>query len=143
MIVLGVDWGRARAGVAVSDELGRFARPLASLPVSSQEKLSEDIVRLAEREGAGAIVLGLPRNMDGSEGESAAAVRRLAERLSSAGRAVELWDERLTSWEAERLLGAAGPRKRTGEKGAKDRIAACLILQGYLDARRQKGRTGP
>ncbi len=142
MIVLGVDWGRARAGVAVSDELGRFARPLASLPVSSQEKLSEDIVRLAEREGAEAIVLGLPRNMDGSEGESAAAVRRLAERLSAAGRAVELWDERLTSWEAERFLGAAGPRKRSGKKGAKDRIAACLILQGYLDARRQQGRTG-
>ena len=136
MIILGVDWGRVRAGVAVSDELGLLAHPLETLPADSPRRLVEAVARLAETHRADAVVVGLPRNMDGTEGDSAREARRFAENLESqAGRPVVLWDERLTSWEAERTLreSGAGRRKR---KESKDVMAACLILQSYLDAKR-------
>jgi putative Holliday junction resolvase len=136
MISLGVDWGRVRVGVAVSDGLGLMAHPAATLSGESPSRLAEELLRLAREHKAESIVLGLPRNMDGTEGESAAEVRRLAKRLEEAGCAVVLWDERLTTWEAERILVERVGRRGEKRKKAKDELAACLILQSYLDARR-------
>ena len=136
MAVLGVDWGRARTGVAVSDELGMFAHPLALVETASPEELARRLEEEARGRGARRVVLGLPKNMDGSEGDSAAAVRRLGERLAALGLEVTYWDERLTTWEAEKFLGRERGLSAKKRKEAKDQLAACLILQSFLD----KGR---
>lgn len=134
MIIIGVDWGRARAGVAISDELGLLAHPLAFLEIKSEKELLEELRVLAERHKADEIVLGLPRNMDGSEGDSAAAARRFAERLTAkTGRPVFFVDERLTTWQAEKFLTEEMSMRPKKRKQARDQMAACLILQSYLD----------
>ena len=138
MIILGVDWGRVRTGVAVSDELGLLAHPAALIEGRFGEALALELAGLARAHRAETIVLGLPLNMDGSEGESAAQARRLAERLREAsGVPVELWDERLTTWEAERLMAETGRKSPEQKKRIKDQLAACLILQSYLDSRKK------
>lgn len=133
-LYLGVDWGRRRVGVAVSDELGRMAHPLATLEPKSRAGLVKSLVDLARERGAAVIVLGLPKHMNGSEGESAAAVRALGAELEKAGLTVTYWDERLTSWEAEGRLREGGGSLRT--KGRVDRAAAALLLQSFLDNER-------
>lgn len=133
-IYLGVDWGRRRVGVAVSDELGRMAHPLMTLEPKSLAGLVNSLTGLVRERGAAAVVLGLPKHMNGSEGESAHAVRQLAEQLETAGVTVNLWDERLSSWEAEGRLREGGGFAR--EKGRVDRAAAVLLLQSFLDRRR-------
>lgn len=134
MIILGIDWGRARTGVAVSDELGLMAHPAAFIEEESPSKVAEELTRLAAHHRANEIVIGLPLNMDGTEGESAADVRRLAKRLEeSTGLPVLLRDERLTTWQAERFLIEERGMSRQKRKKTRDQMAACLILQGYLD----------
>ena len=130
-VYLGVDWGRRRVGVAVSDELGRMAHPLMTLEPKSLAGLVNSLTGLVRERGAAAVVLGLPKHMNGSEGESAHAVRQLAEQLETAGVTVSLWDERLSSWEAEGRLREGGGFAR--EKGRVDRAAAVLLLQSFLD----------
>jgi putative Holliday junction resolvase len=137
--ILGLDHGSRRLGVAVGDtETGMaFARPAIrrrSLAVDLHE-----VEQLASAEGAELVVVGLPLNMDGSEGGQAAAARAFGDRLAGTGLAVAFTDERLSSWEAGERLRAAGRRPRR-ESGELDSAAARLILQQYLDARR---RTGP
>ncbi len=137
MIVLGVDWGKVRTGVAVSDELGLLAHPRTFVEETSIEKLAALLADLAKQYRVNEIVMGLPVNMDGSEGESAGIVRDLGERLhKTAGLPVFFQDERLSTWEAERFLshecGVSGKKR----KKVKDQMAACLILQRYLDAKR-------
>jgi putative Holliday junction resolvase len=129
--IVGLDWGRARVGVAASDELGLLAHPVETITALSRAAVVERVRQIAARLGAGGVVVGLPLNMDGSEGESAAAARAFAEALGAAtGLPVSLQDERLTSREA-------------AQKGARkerlDQAAACLILQGFLDAKRKGG----
>ncbi len=121
-------------GVAVSDELGRMAHPLVTLEPKSLAGLVESLAALARERSATGIVLGLPKHMNGAEGESAGAVRKLGAHLQSAGFSVSYWDERLTSWEAEGRLreGGASPRS----KGRVDRAAAALLLQSFLDHQR-------
>lgn len=138
MTLLGIDWGRARVGVAVSDELELLAHPLETIPASSLDEIVDRLCHLAEQRGARVFVLGLPLNMDGSEGDSARTVRMFSEKLTAAsGKAVVLWDERLTSWQADHLLrGAKGPRRA----GRQDQAAAALILQGYLDREKERSR---
>ncbi len=138
MIAIGVDWGRARAGVAISDELGLLAHPLAFLETKSEKELLDGLKELAERHKADVIVLGLPRNMDGSEGDSAAAARRFAEKLKVAtGLPVFFVDERLTTWQAEKFLTEEMSMRPKKRKQARDQMAACLILQSYLDGRKK------
>lgn len=140
MTLLGIDWGRARVGVAVSDELELLAHPYETVPASSLDAVVQELCRLAGQRGARAFVLGLPLNMDGSEGDSARTVRALSEKLSAAsGKAVVLWDERLTSWQADQLL--RGSKKGPRRAGRQDQAAAALILQGYLDREKAKSRT--
>jgi putative pre-16S rRNA nuclease len=136
--VLGIDHGRRRVGVAVADtETGMaFARPAIRARASES---AAAVVALARREGASLVVVGLPRNMDGSEGAQAAEARTFGAALHAAGLAVAYVDERLTSWAAGRELRDAGARAdRTS--GELDSAAARLILQDYLDARTTPGR---
>lgn len=137
MRILGVDLGERRIGIAASDLLGVTAQPVGVVEAKSQ---AEDVARVRERaeeRRAGKIVIGLPLNMDGSEGPAARKARRFAAALErEGGLEVELWDERLTTVEAERMLIAAGQR-RARRRQVRDRVAAALILQSYLDAHRE------
>ena len=133
-VYLGVDWGRRRVGVAVSDELGRMAHPWKTLEVKSVAELVDDLGGLSRERGASVVVLGLPKHMNGTEGDSAAAVRSLGKELESTGLKVVFWDERLSSWEAEGRLREGGRPLRN--KNRVDRAAATLLLQSFLDRER-------
>lgn len=132
--VVGLDHGSRRIGIAVgSEETGQaFARPALRRRVAIEDL--DRIEALARSEGASTVVLGLPRNMDGSEGSQAVAARAFGAELSARGLAVVFVDERLTSWMAGERLSAEGRRPRRAS-GQKDSAAARLILQEYLDAR--------
>jgi len=150
--VIGIDLGEVRVGVAASDPEGKVALPLTLLDGRDEKALIASIASLAEEREAAEIVVGLPRNMDGSYGPRAEAARRFRDLLAeSVPIAVAMWDERLTSVQAERAIrtvegkesrkggrvkrrGGAPPAK--GEKGRIDRVAAVLILQSYLDSKR-------
>ena len=133
--MLALDLGKRRIGLAVSDELGLTAQGLETL---QRTNIREDVSRLAElvREyGVGEIVLGKPLHMDGREGRQVEWVKDFAERLrGKLAVPVRLWDERLTTVEAERMLKTSGIsiRKRAL---AVDRVAAVLLLESYLGAR--------
>jgi putative Holliday junction resolvase len=137
--IIGLDHGSRRIGVAVgSEETGQaFARPV--LHRRNEAADLEEIKALARAEGATVIVLGLPRNMDGSEGMQAAAARGFGAQLSAIGLEVIFVDERLTSWQAGEQL-AAGGRRPSRESGERDSAAARLILQEYLDVRAAPAR---
>lgn len=126
---IGLDHGSRRVGVAVGDSgTGlAFARPALRAPDPAA------VAAIAQAEGADAVILGLPRNMDGSEGAQAATVRRFGDRLVAMGLSVIYHDERLSSWEAGRQLDAAG-RQADRRSGEIDSAAARVILQDYLDA---------
>jgi putative Holliday junction resolvase len=131
---LGIDYGDARIGVAVSDELGLLAHPLETIVVKETKDFVVRIAELAAREKATAIVIGMPRNMDGSYGPAAEKVRAFAEKLRAKTKLeVKLWDERLTSVAAQRALHEAG-RKMKESRKVIDQVAAVMILQGWLDS---------
>ncbi|EDY16873.1 Holliday junction resolvase YqgF [Chthoniobacter flavus Ellin428] len=131
---LGIDHGDARIGVAVSDDLGMLAHPLETIHVKEVADPVARIATLVTSKDVGHIILGLPRNMDGSYGPAAEKVRAFAEKLRAAcGCEVKLWDERLTSVAAQRSLHEAG-RKVKDSREVIDQVAAQLILQGWLDS---------
>ena len=137
--IIGLDHGARRIGVAVGDtETGMaFARPAInrrSLAVDLHE-----VEQVAWAEGAELVVVGLPLNMDGSEGDQAAAARSFGDGLTENGLRVSYEDVRLTSWEAGEQLRAGGRRSPSRGTGELDSAAARLILQQYLDARRRTG----
>jgi putative Holliday junction resolvase len=131
--LLGVDHGSRRIGLAVGDLETRiaFARP-ALRPRKGGGEATE-VARMARVEGASRVVLGLPRNMDGSEGAQAAAARRFGDALAAAGLEVVYVDERLSTWQARSDLESAG-RATTRRSGEVDSAAAAVILQDYLDS---------
>lgn len=133
--VIGLDHGSRRIGVAVGDDETRQAFPRPAVLRRSVAIDVQQIAALAGTEGTARIVLGLPRNMDGTEGPQAAAARAFGTLLTAVGLDVEFIDEQLTSWQAGDRLAAAGrrPERASGEK---DSAAACLILQEWLDRRR-------
>lgn len=133
--VIGLDHGSRRIGVAVGNEETGQAFPRPALLRRQAAVDIERIATLARAEGARRIVLGLPRNMDGSEGSQAAAARSFGAQLTAIGLEVVFVDERLTSWQAGEQLAAAGRRPERGS-GEKDSAAARLILQEWLDRRR-------
>ncbi len=138
MRILALDHGTRRIGVAVADtETGiAFTRP--ALRGRGLERDAEATVGLARDEGVELVVLGLPLNMDGSEGHQAALVRRFGERLAMAGVRIEYADERLSSWEAGERIAASG-RRSTRRGGEIDSTAAQIVLQQYLDDRKEAG----
>lgn len=135
MRILGIDYGRRRIGLAISDEAQFLARPLDPyFRTHSRKKDLESLVRLARESEAGQMVIGLPLNMDGTKGEMALEVEAFAEELQQiSNMVVTVSDERLTSVEAERVL-LEGNVKRKDRKLLRDGLAATLILQGYLDS---------
>ena len=132
MRLIGLDHGSRRIGIAVGDEETRLAFARPALQRTRLTADLEAIRSLARDEQAAVVVMGLPRNMDGSEGPQAQAARAFGQRLASEGLHVEFQDERLTSWEAGEQIGPRRGRER--RSGELDSAAARLILQEYLDA---------
>jgi putative Holliday junction resolvase len=128
---MAVDLGSARTGVAVSDELGMLAQPWKTLP--GGEASLEAVVAAAGELSPGRILVGLPRNMDGTYGPAAEAARAFAENLRARVTCpVDLWDERLTTVAAQRSLRESG-RKARDQRGVVDQVAAQILLQSWLD----------
>lgn len=137
MRFLGLDLGTKRIGVALSDEMGWTSQGLTTLQRKGGKKDLESIGRLVEEHSVEGIVLGLPLNMNGSEGKAAEQARRFAGLLEEhLGIPVHLWDERLTSWEAEGILKEAEVKAKK-RKQVVDKLAATLILKSYLDAQQE------
>jgi len=126
-----VDFGRARIGFAISDDLRLLAHPLETVP-ANKEALRR-IAEIAGQRNIGAVVVGIPKHMSGEVGQSAREALEFAGKLRALLPCpVETWDERLTTVAANRALRAAGKRTRQTRKVV-DQVAAQMILQGYLD----------
>jgi putative Holliday junction resolvase len=163
MRVLALDVGERRIGLAISDPDGRVAVPLETLTRRDEDTDLRALADLVEREDVQVVVVGLPLSMDGSVGAQAERTQEFARRLAGAvARPLEMWDERLSTVAAERALAPPGPSRRQARRradarpsgrsdagewrrprpperrqGARDAIAATLILQAYLDSRRR------
>ena len=134
MRILAIDYGTKRLGIAVSDEDCTIAFPVSVETVKSDADAIHRVVAIAAEKRAGKIIVGLPRNMDGSEGPMAKQVQKFVSNLqSSVTVPVEVLDERLTTAMAERSL-LEGDLSRAKRKKIKDKIAAQMLLQGYLDS---------
>ena len=132
MRIMAIDYGDARTGYAISDASGLLAGETGGLP-----SRNEDLCRIYGEKEAGLIALGLPRNMDGSEGPRAEKSRALKERLEERGCEVTLVDERRTTVEAHAILTETGRRGKQRKKRV-DAVAASLILETYLNAHREE-----
>lgn len=138
MRILGLDVGSKRIGVAISDELGFTAQGIETLSCKSPEDDAAAIAELAEKHNVEAIVVGIPYNMDGSEGPQAEKVRATMERIKQRAKIpVHEWDERLSTVAAERVLLEAD-MSRSKRRKVIDKVAAVIILQGYLDRKSLK-----
>ena len=132
MRIMGIDVGDARTGVAISDLLCTIVGSAVVVPSRRKDKAIADIVRMAKEKEVTQIVVGLPRNMDGSEGFKAQACREFAEELRQAsGLPVDMWDERLTTVQSHNILSAHNYHGQK-RKDTVDAVAASLILEGYL-----------
>jgi putative Holliday junction resolvase len=129
---MAIDYGDARTGIAVSDALGLLAGEAFVLTEWSPERVADKIAAEAKKREVGTVVLGYPKNMDGSLGPRAEKSEALAKLLREAhGLDVVLWDERRTTVDAHRILSEAGVSGKK-RKGTVDAVAATLILEGYL-----------
>lgn len=136
--ILGVDYGDVRTGLAVSDVFGFLASGIGTIRPGGMRKTAEAVAEEAKKQSAVRIVIGLPKNMDGSEGFRAEAVRAFAAILSEyTDLPYEFYDERLSTVEAHQFLNltATGGKKR---KNVIDTLSAQIILQNYLDANSRK-----
>lgn len=132
MRIMGVDYGDARTGIAVSDLLCSIVGTTTVIHSRNTEKTIEQILQIAKESEVGEIVVGLPKNMDGTEGTRAELCRDLAQRLEQAsGLPVKLWDERRTTVEAHNILSQHNYHGKK-RKNTVDAVAASLILEGYL-----------
>lgn len=136
--IMGIDYGDARTGVAMSDLLCSIVGSTAVVPSRNTEKAIADIVRIAKENEVGKIVVGLPRNMDGSEGPRAELCRQFADRLrETTGLETVMWDERRTTVEAHNILSQHNYHGQK-RKNAVDAVAASLILEGYLNSLKRR-----
>ena len=132
MRIMAIDYGDQRIGLAVSDLLGMLCGEAWTLQEWDMERASRRIAEEAKARDVGTLVLGLPKNMDGSEGPRAEKSRAFRELLlRDTGLPVVLWDERRSSVEAHAILHANGKREKEHRKSV-DAVAASLILEGYL-----------
>jgi putative Holliday junction resolvase len=137
MRILAIDYGRARLGLALSDEEEVVAEPLLALRWTSEAEVVAEIARCVAERGVRRIVIGLPRNMDGSLGEMAQEVLAFAQAVErTVGYPTDTFDERGSSLEADRVL-REGRAPRGRRKELQDSVAAAVILREYLDARRR------
>ncbi len=134
--IMGIDPGSARVGVALSDESGLIARPFDTVRRTGDRQAVKALRRIAVENDVTRIVVGLPLSMAGLEQTSSVEARRLAQALESAtGLEVVVWDERLTTVQAERAMIEANVRRRR-RREIVDRVAAAVMLQSYLDSAR-------
>lgn len=138
MIIMSVDLGKARTGIAVSDKSESFAFPNCVITEYNEERLVQKVADKARELGAELIVAGLPKNMDGSEGFRAEECRASAERIAEAsGIKVEMWDERCTTVSAHTVLNMNDTRGKK-RKQTVDAVAAVMILEDYLAFRKNQ-----
>ncbi len=133
MRILGIDHGTRRIGVAISDELKMIAQPLEWIPAEPVEKVWERLKTLTREKEVELILIGMPRNMDGTYGPAAQKVQAFVNSLRQhVGLPVKTWDERLTSVQANRVL-IQGNTRRQKRRDKVDQMAAAILLQSYLD----------
>ena len=149
---LGLDVGDRRTGVAISDPHGILASPLTVLASEDDNAVIDEVLNLVEQHKAGCVVVGLPYSMDGNLSRQANKVTAFANKLSERGLNIQLWDERLSTIAADRLMkqaaGKGGKLRSRAKKKAKnhnsstkaavDAMAAAFILQGFLDSLKDK-----
>ena len=132
MRIMGIDYGDARTGLAVSDEMNILVGEAWTVNEWNPERVADVIAQEAQKRNVRRLVLGLPKNMDGSEGPRAEKCRSFAELLrSKTDIELVMWDERRSSIEAHAILHANGKKEKKHRK-AVDAVAASLILEGYL-----------
>lgn len=132
MRIMAIDYGDARTGIAISDALGMLTGTTAVIHSWNAEKTAQEIVRLVRENGVERIVMGFPRNMDGTEGPRADLYREFAAKLEELlGEKIVLWDERRTTIEAHQILSENNYHGKK-RKNTVDAVAASLILEGYL-----------
>lgn len=133
MVIMAVDLGKARTGIAICDKTELLASPLTQINEYNREKLLDKISDLAKEKRAELLVVGLPKNMDGSEGESAKNARTFADELAEkTGLPVDMQDERGTTITAHNYLNATDTRGKK-RKSVVDALAATIILEDYLN----------
>ncbi len=136
MKIMAVDLGLARTGVATCDALEMLASPLCVVSEYNEEKLIARLCEIAKEQGVEQIVVGLPKNMDGTEGERAQECKRQAEVLAEkSGVPIVMWDERCTTVVAHKALNVTNTRGKK-RKAVVDAVAATVILEDYLNFRK-------
>lgn len=136
MRVMAVDYGDARTGVAISDPTGLLAGFTTVIQSHKSEFVAQEIAKLVQTHQVEELIVGFPRNMDGTEGPRAALYREFAAQLEAVtGLPVTLWDERRTTIEAHAILHDSGKKMKQHKKNV-DAVAAALILEGYLVRKR-------
>ena len=136
MRIMAIDYGDARTGVAVSDAAGLLTGYTTVIQGRQADRVAEEIAKIAQERQADELVMGFPRNMDGTEGPRAELYRAFAKLVEDkTGMSVRLWDERRTTIDAHHILHDAGKNGKKRKK-AVDAVAAALILEGYLTYRR-------
>lgn len=134
MRILGIDYGDARVGVAVSDELGFMAQGIGTVKNRGMENLIADLSSIIDEYGPEKIVVGLPKNMDGTVGFRGEETYKFTDQLKAVyDGEIIYWDERLTTVGASRFLNETNTRGKK-RKNVVDTVAACLILEGYLNS---------
>lgn len=137
MIILSVDYGDKRTGIAVCDKLEMLASPVCVITEWNKDALAQKIVDIANEKKAEHIVIGLPKNMDGSKGFRAEACEELGEAIKNLTEIpVTFWDERLTTVSAHRILSDNNIRGKK-RKNVVDAVAADIILQDFIDSRKR------
>lgn len=140
MVILSVDYGDVRTGIAVCDKFGMLASPVKVIVERDSSALADEITEIATEKKAEKIVLGLPKNMDGSEGFRAEACRQLAELISERiNLPIDFEDERLTTVSAHNALNATNTRGKK-RKAVVDAVSAVIILEDYLKKRKIKNK---
>ncbi len=138
MIILSVDYGDKRTGIAICDKLEMLASPVCVITEWNIDGLATKILEIAKDKNAEVIVIGLPKNMDGSEGFRADACRELGKKLKDLTEIpINFWDERLTTVSAHKILSDNNVRGKK-RKSVVDAVAADIILQDYIDSRKFK-----
>jgi putative Holliday junction resolvase len=138
--ILGIDFGRARIGAAISDELRLLAHPLET--IAADQNAVARIAKIVQEKNVAGVVVGMPRTMSGEMGPAARETLEFVKRLKAILPCeIVLWDERLSTVAAQRALREAGKKTRA-TRGYVDQVAAQMILQGYLDRKRETDRAG-
>ena len=139
MRIMAIDYGDAHTGIAISDPTGFLAGTTTTIHSRKEEVVLEELTRLVRDNRVDELVIGFPRNMDGTEGPRAELYKAFAAKVEEAtGLKPVLWDERRTTVDAHRILFEAGKNAKKRKKTV-DAVAASLILEGYLDFKRMRG----